>query len=198
MRLPTMKEDILALLAQGLPYAEIQRRTGASKPTISYHANRNRLGRSPDSAAGRRYDWTAIQQYYDEGHTVRECMERFGFATNSWVKAIERGRIVRRDHLIPLDDLLVVGRGTNRGHLKGRLLAAGRITNQCVECGISEWRGKTLVLHLDHINGQNNDDRLENLRLVCPNCHSQTDTYCGGNNGRAASARRQTRSNSHQ
>lgn len=47
----------------------------------------------------------------------------------------------------------------------------------CATCGISEWRGRRLTLHLDHINGINNDNRRENLRLLCPNCHSQTDTY---------------------
>ena len=47
----------------------------------------------------------------------------------------------------------------------------------CACCGIKEWNGKTLSLELDHINGINNDNRLENLRFLCPNCHSQTSTY---------------------
>ena len=47
----------------------------------------------------------------------------------------------------------------------------------CTTCGINEWQGKPLTLHLDHINGINNDNRIENLRLLCPNCHSQTETY---------------------
>lgn len=57
-----------------------------------------------------------------------------------------------------------------------RLLQKG-LQYECAICGISEWRGRRLVLHLDHINGINNDNRFENLRLLCPNCHSQTDTY---------------------
>lgn len=60
--------------------------------------------------------------------------------------------------------------------LTPRLLAMGW-AYRCSWCEIDEWRGKPLVLHLDHINGINNDNRLVNLRLLCPNCHSQTETY---------------------
>jgi hypothetical protein len=49
---------------------------------------------------------------------------------------------------------------------------------RCAHCGIADWCGRPLVLHLDHVNGINNDNRLTNLRLLCPNCHSQTPTYC--------------------
>jgi 5-methylcytosine-specific restriction endonuclease McrA len=52
---------------------------------------------------------------------------------------------------------------------------------RCQICGISEWHGKPITLQLDHINGINNDNRYENLRLICPNCHSQTITYAGRN-----------------
>ncbi|MGB2240169.1 MAG: HNH endonuclease [Pseudomonadales bacterium] len=52
----------------------------------------------------------------------------------------------------------------------------------CSSCGIGdEWNGKPITLQLDHINGVNNDHRLDNLRMLCPNCHSQTDTWCGRN-----------------
>ena len=74
---------------------------------------------------------------------------------------------------------------TNGSSLVKRLLARD-VVYVCAICGINEWQGKRLVLHLDHINGINNDNRLENLRLLCPNCHSQTDTY-----GRRASHARE-------
>lgn len=51
----------------------------------------------------------------------------------------------------------------------------------CLECGISEWQNKPIVLHYDHKNGKRHDNSRENSRLLCPNCHSQTPTYCGNN-----------------
>ena len=61
--------------------------------------------------------------------------------------------------------------------LSRRLKRLGR-AYVCGECGISEWNGRPLNLHVDHVNGVNNDNRFENLRFLCPNCHSQTASYC--------------------
>lgn len=65
--------------------------------------------------------------------------------------------------------------------LKGRLIAAGLKQHKCECCGITEWMGQPTPIELDHINGIHTDNRLENLRLLCPNCHAQTDTYRGKN-----------------
>jgi len=65
--------------------------------------------------------------------------------------------------------------------LKARLLKENILENSCSNCKITTWNNKPIVLHLDHINGIPKDHRLENLRLLCPNCHSQTDTWCGRN-----------------
>ena len=65
--------------------------------------------------------------------------------------------------------------------LKKRLISDGIMENKCSDCGIESWQGKELVLHLDHIDGDNHNHSLVNLRLLCPNCHSQTDTWCGRN-----------------
>lgn len=61
--------------------------------------------------------------------------------------------------------------------LKLKLYKEGVKEERCEICGISEWQNKKISLHLDHINGNNSDHRLENLRILCPNCHSQTPTY---------------------
>ena len=65
--------------------------------------------------------------------------------------------------------------------LKNRLLKENILEDRCSICGIDEWQGKKISLQLDHIDGNSHNHRLDNLRLVCPNCHSQTDTYCGKN-----------------
>lgn len=70
----------------------------------------------------------------------------------------------------------------NRVHLKDRLIEDNLLEYKCAICGnTGEWNGLPLSLQLDHINGINDDNRLENLRLVCPNCHSQTETFSGKN-----------------
>lgn len=81
-----------------------------------------------------------------------------------------------------LDEILIENSTyANISRLKERLVREGKLEYKCQNCGIKEWQSKPLSLHLDHINGKNNDHRIENLRFLCPNCHSQTDTYAGRN-----------------
>ena len=126
----------------------------------------------------RRYDWAAVQAYYDEGHSYGECMERFGFCKASWTKSVRAGRLAPRPARKPLHVIL---NSRSRRTIKVRLLEAGILKNVCDECGISEWRGKRICIQIDHINGVPDDHRLENLRMLCPNCHSQTETYAAKN-----------------
>jgi hypothetical protein len=81
-----------------------------------------------------------------------------------------------------LSDVLCENSEYSRASLKKRLIDEGILLNDCYICELkSEWNNKPLVLILDHINGINNDNRIENLRLVCPNCNSQLSTFCGRN-----------------
>jgi hypothetical protein len=69
--------------------------------------------------------------------------------------------------------------------LKRRLLKEGVLVNRCSRCGLGpEWQGEPLTMILDHRNGDNRDNRLGNLRLLCPNCNSQQPTFAGKNRGR--------------
>lgn len=61
--------------------------------------------------------------------------------------------------------------------LKHRLFKEGLKENKCEECGVSEWNGLPILCELDHIDGNSRNHRLKNLRILCPNCHSQTETF---------------------
>lgn len=81
----------------------------------------------------------------------------------------------------PIENVLIENSNYNNNYrLKIRLLKEKNLDYKCDVCGnIGEWLGKPLSLQLDHKNGINNDNRLENLRFLCGNCHSQTETYGG-------------------
>lgn len=81
-----------------------------------------------------------------------------------------------------LNDVLIEKSTYNSSTFKGRLIVEKLLINKCYECGqLDKHNGKSLVLQLDHINGNRYDNRIENLRMLCPNCHSQTPTYGGKN-----------------
>jgi hypothetical protein len=170
-------DEIQRLLTAGHTRAEIARRLDVSRAAVTYHARR--LGMPIDHRAARRYDWSAVQAYYDAGHSVLECAAHFGFSNATWSSAARRGDVVARPAAMPIEELLRHSR--NRTNLKARLVRAGLLSASCGECGITCWRNRVLPLELHHINGDGKDNRLENLTLLCPNCHSQTDSWGGRN-----------------
>lgn len=81
-----------------------------------------------------------------------------------------------------IENTLIENSPANQQILKTLVLRHKIIDHLCCECGIGQaWNGKPLVLQLDHMNGVKTDNRKENLRFLCPNCHSQTETFCGRN-----------------
>lgn len=84
----------------------------------------------------------------------------------------------------PINEILIKNSSFSRTHLKNRLYKEGIKKRECELCGQDEiWKGKKISLILVHKNGIFNDNRLKNLRIVCPNCNATLETHCGRNKG---------------
>ncbi len=129
--------------------------------------------------------------------TISEVLFKLGYTTkgNSWGFSQIKKRMVdlnldfsifkgktpfieyKKTKIISNKDLFKKDCKHNRTMLRRYIIKHNTLPYKCAICGTITWNNKTLSLELDHINGINNDNRLENLRFLCPNCHSQTTTY---------------------
>ncbi|MGK2937695.1 MAG: HNH endonuclease signature motif containing protein [Solirubrobacteraceae bacterium] len=113
---------------------------------------------------------------------LRRYIERYGISTSHFDPT--KARVAKRAgrSRVALEEILVEGSTYSRGHLKERLYAEGLKERRCEACGQGEeWRGARMSLILDHVNGVADDHRLENLRILCPNCNAVLETHCGRN-----------------
>jgi hypothetical protein len=147
----------------GPSYTEEEARS-AIAASLSFTEALRRLGKCPTGGAN---------------HVLKKWTVTWGIPTDHFDPyATSRGRLVKTR--IPLEDILVVGSTYHRGKLKERLFEAGLKTRHCELCGLGElWQGRRFSLILDHVNGVSTDNRIENLRVVCPNCAATLDTHCG-------------------
>jgi hypothetical protein len=151
----------------------------------------------------RRTKWNNIeqmQQFVDNSKNFTDLLKQMGLQCKGG-NLLQARKTLRRlgiDHshftgrpskqyssrtTIPLQEILEGKHPTySRFSLKNRLLKAGIKNNECEICKLQEiWNNQNINMQLDHINGISTDHRLENLQMICPNCHSQTLTYAGRN-----------------
>jgi 5-methylcytosine-specific restriction endonuclease McrA len=119
--------------------------------------------------------------------TLKRRIEQLRLDTSHFVgQAWRRGSRIPVVPRRPLHDLLIARRLVRTNTLKKRLIRDGLKEPRCEMCARDTWNGHPIPLELDHVNGKRDDNRLENLRVLCPNCHAQTDTYRGRNIGAAS------------
>jgi len=192
-------KKIRELLLLDCSYGEIANATGAAKSTIAYHA---RCLGIVKRNGGERYNWIEIQEHIDSGGDCETSVEKFNLNSGAIRYAMKHGlvdipedkRLKRHGnggvcgYKIPMVEILVENSTYDSNtKLKKRLVVEGFLKYKCYneKCVLHThevlWCGDTIVLHLDHINGVRTDNRIKNLRFLCPNCHSQTKTYCGRN-----------------
>jgi len=136
----------------------------------------------------------------ENSHTVEEVLNFFGLKNRSANAETLKDRfekenidylefLSKRKHLSqpPIikhsnNKIFIKNSKISRGVVRDRVLKEDLIEYKCAICGINKWRGEKITLTLDHIDGDNKNHTLENLRFLCPNCDSQQPTYCGKNN----------------
>jgi orotate phosphoribosyltransferase-like protein len=177
-----MKDEVLKLHDKGFTTSEIAVKLGVTRPTISYH--KKQLGVA-NLMKIRKDVWTQVQEDLDKGVTYAEISHKYAISKSGISHAVTRGAIERTKRLqseLSVDDYCSshmgnAARSSFRRNVRVKMIKAERWKEQCTECGLTEWMGKSIPLQVDHKDGNPKNNNINNLRLLCCNCHYQTDTW---------------------
>lgn len=183
------KDDLLTALLSGETKRSIANRIGVAESTIGYYIKRFGLKNHLDShkkqqllsAIDATNTMLAAAKYLGVPYrTFIEAAKRFGiYEPNQGRRGISRPS---NGNGFPLQDILDGKHPQYQSnHLRRRLLQEGIFEHKCSCCKLTEWNGQPIPIELDHIDGNKHNHQQDNLRLLCPNCHAQTDTYKGKN-----------------
>lgn len=124
-----------------------------------------------------------LRDAVEGSHSIAQVLEKLGLKPAGGNYA----NLKKNIRLFDLDTSHFTGQAWNRGvykhfgDLKGkkaiRNIVLMEVGNKCEDCGITSWKEKPLTLELEHIDGDNTNNSRENLKILCPNCHSQTETF---------------------
>lgn len=193
------------LFARGLSSRQIAAKVGYSDSNVRTHLRRLGLHRPHPNRS--RFSETELAEAVANNHSVAGVIKALRIAVSGSSYKLIKDRVVAagldtghwtgQRHgtsgpkiAVPWALVLVANSPYRMTEPRRKRLVSERVlTHVCRLCGCGpEWQGKPLVLRLDHINGIRNDHRLKNLRFLCPNCDSQTETFCGRNIARLRAA----------
>jgi len=199
-----MFDKVLELRNTGMNYCEISRQTGVNRRTLMGWCKGSVDKAKLKSKHSRcKVDDTDFAEYVKSSFSVAEVLKKCGiirkggnykgFYNRILKLGLDTTHFTGQGHLkgksnpyvteMSLEDSFVSDGTLCSGGLKRKILKFELQEYECVKCGMDEWMGEFISLHLDHIDGNNRNNLLTNLRFLCPNCHSQTPTYCGKNKG---------------
>ena len=182
-----LREQIL----DNLSVREIARRNNKSVTSVQYWIKKYNIKLTKYS----RFSWNEdlLKKAITTSSSKREILNKLGVRdTGSSYSTLRRvanelGLVLPKSynsgnyHKGPkktIEDMFSVNSTTSTGTIKKYLINHFGVIYKCVLCGLKEWKKKAIVLEIDHIDGNRTNNSIDNLRLLCPNCHSQTSTYC--------------------
>ena len=191
------RDSIIKLRNEGKTYGEISKILGCKKGIIAFYCNPNRYDfarRNSERDEYERIIVKAVPKCYNINQVCRMIGKK---GTNTNIRLIKEiidkhnidtshfsfdGSVQGKCKRYTMDEIFCENSEyKTKSMLKILLLKHNLKSYKCECCGNSEWMGNPIPLQTHHINGNNTDNRISNLQLLCPNCHAATDNYCGKN-----------------